>query len=149
MDRGMFGSADFARVPPNLTVNLPKRLLHAGVLSSAASAGRAFSQERKHLVCMVELPSQTLSMTIGGLEPGQTTRRHRHNYETIIYVLKGTGVSLIEDQEVRWCAGDALYVPVWAWHQHINLSDAERALYVACENAPMLQNLGIALREEA
>jgi gentisate 1,2-dioxygenase len=98
---------------------------------------------------MVDLPSQVLSMTIGGLAPGEATRRHRHNYETIIYVIAGRGVSAIEGREVPWRAGDAFYVPTWTWHQHRNSSSSESALYVACENAPMLQSLGIALREEA
>jgi gentisate 1,2-dioxygenase len=88
-------------------------------------------------------------MTIGGLAVGEATRRHRHNYETIIYVIAGKGVSTIEEREVSWRAGDAFYVPTWAWHQHRNTSTTEEALYVACENAPMLQNLGIALREES
>ena len=45
-------------------------------------------------------------------------------------------------------AGDAVYIPSWAWHKHQNLSDNEPAKYIACENAPQLQNLGVALREE-
>jgi quercetin dioxygenase-like cupin family protein len=149
MDRARFSSADFAKVPPALAVHMPERLLHAGVLDSVVPGDKSFSQEREHLVRMVDLPSLTLSMTIGGLAPGQATRLHRHNYETVIYVLSGSGVSLIEKREVPWRAGDAFYVPTWAWHQHINRSTTESALYVACENAPMLQNLGIALREEA
>ena len=149
MERAGFASADFGKVPPSLTADLPDRLLHADVLHRAAPEDGKFSQERKHLVRMIDLPSRALSMTIGGLGAGEATRRHRHNYETIIYVIAGTGVSLIEDREVQWRAGDAFYVPVWAWHQHSNTSATESALYVACENAPMLQNLGIALREEA
>lgn len=148
MDRAPFASADFGKVPPVLTADRPERLLHANVLDSAAPEDGKFSQERRHLVRMVDLPSRALSMTIGGLAPGESTRRHRHNYETIIYVVAGAGVSLIEGREVRWRAGDAFYVPTWAWHQHSNASATESALYVACENAPMLQNLGIALREE-
>ena len=144
-----FASADFGKVPPSLTADRPERLLHADVLGGAAPEDGKFSQARRHLVRMVDLPSRALSMTLGGLAPGESTRRHRHNYETIIYVVAGAGVSVIEDREVRWRAGDAFYVPTWAWHQHSNTSAAESALYVACENAPMLQNLGIALREEA
>ena len=98
---------------------------------------------------VVDLPSRVISMTIGGLEPGQSTNRHRHTYETILYVLEGQGCSLIEDTRVDWEAGDAVYVPVWAWHQHINLSEKNPCRYVAAENAPQLQNLGVALREEA
>jgi quercetin dioxygenase-like cupin family protein len=149
MQRAAFASADFGKVPPSLTADRPERLLHADVVGEAAPDDGTFSQERRHLVRMVDLPSRALSMTIGGLAVGEATRKHRHNYETIIYVIAGSGVSLIEDREVRWRAGDAFYVPTWAWHQHRNASATEPALYVACENAPMLQNLGIALREEA
>jgi gentisate 1,2-dioxygenase len=51
---------------------------------------------------------------------------------------------------VDWQAGDAVYIPVWAWHHHANLDDKIPASYLACENAPMLQNMGrLAIREEA
>jgi gentisate 1,2-dioxygenase len=148
MTRSRYASADFAGVADRLVADSPERLLHADVLNSAPRESHAFSIERRHLVRPVDLPTRTLSMTIGGLEPGQSTRMHRHNYETVIYIVSGAGISIIGDREIPWKAGDALYVPVWAWHQHINGSDADPALYVACENAPLLQNLGVALRQE-
>lgn len=86
-------------------------------------------------------------MSIGGLEKGQNTRNHRHSYETIIYVLKGNGHSIVEGKRVDWEAGDAILVPRWGWHQHFNDSDGY-VEYIGVENAPMLQNLGLALREE-
>lgn len=145
-----FASADFWRVPDRLQAQVPERLLHPAVAGDHVQGAASFSAERKHPVHLVDLPSRTMSMTLGGLEPAQTTSRHRHNYETLIYIIEGRGLTLIEDREVEWCAGDALYVPVWAWHQHRNRSDSERCLYLACENAPLLQNLGgLALREEA
>jgi len=148
MDRAPFSSADFAKVPSGLKAEVPERLLHADVLGSRGAQDAALSEERRHLVRTVDLPSRTLSVTLGGLRPGEATRTHRHNYETVIYVLSGSGASLIEGRELPWRAGDAFYVPPWAWHRHINRG-AERALYLACENAPLLQNLGVALREEA
>ncbi|MBA2676030.1 cupin domain-containing protein [Ramlibacter sp.] len=151
MSRAAFASRDFAAVPGVLRADddETQRLLHADVLGTGDGGGSdAFSGQRHHLVRVVDLPSRVLSMTIGGLEPGQGTRMHRHNYETILYILLGTGVSTIGGREVPWRAGDAVYIPVWAWHAHRNLSATEEALYVAAENAPMLQNLGIALREE-
>jgi gentisate 1,2-dioxygenase len=144
-----YSSIDFGAVPAQLSEVLPERLLHSNVLGENNSRGDEFSAHRKHRVNIVDLPSKVISMTIGGLEPNQSTRRHRHNYETLIYVLEGNGKSLIGDQEVHWKNGDAFYVPVWAWHQHVNLSATDNATYLACENAPHLQNLGIALREEA
>jgi quercetin dioxygenase-like cupin family protein len=144
-----YSSADFAGVSARLTAELPARLIHKSVLSGNSAVESQFTTQRRHLVRVVDLPSKVISMTIGGLEPGQSSRLHRHNYETLIYFMEGTGRSWIGGQEVAWVKGDAIYVPVWAWHQHTNLSSTERALYLACENAPHLQNLGIALREEA
>jgi quercetin dioxygenase-like cupin family protein len=147
MKDARYASKDFSRVPATLTPEVPERLLHAAVLDSP-DQDAAFSRERQHLVKVVDLPSRFISMTLGALAVGQSTRLHRHNYETIIYVLKGRGKSRVEDREVEWKAGDAFYVPVWAWHRHINLSETEETLYVACENAPQLLNMGLALREE-
>jgi gentisate 1,2-dioxygenase len=144
-----YSSADFAGVPSRLAAELRAQLIHKSVLSGTSAVESQFTAQRHHLVRIVALPSKVISMTIGGLEPGQSSRLHRHNYETLIYILEGTGRSRIGEQEVAWVKGDAIYVPVWAWHQHTNLSTTERALYLACENAPHLQNLGIALREEA
>jgi len=140
-------SKDFGRTSSTLTVEVPARLIHRDVESTAHEAG--FSAQRKHPVFVVDLPSKTISMTIGGLEPGQTASKHRHTYETILYVLEGEGFTMVEDQRVEWKAGDAVYIPVWAWHQHTNRSATHRCRYIACENAPLMQNLGAGLREEA
>jgi quercetin dioxygenase-like cupin family protein len=140
-------SKDFGRTAPTLTAQVPARLVHRDVENTAHEAG--FSAQRKHPVFVVDLPSKTISMTIGGLEPGQTASKHRHTYETILYVLEGEGETMVEDQRVEWKAGDAVYIPVWAWHQHTNRSATKRCRYVACENAPLMQNLNAALREEA
>jgi quercetin dioxygenase-like cupin family protein len=139
-----YSSKDFGRTKAVLEAELPDKLVHRDVEGNARD--QQFSTERKHPVFVVDLPSKTLSVTIGGLAAAQSTNRHRHTYETIIYVLEGEGFTMVEDQKVTWKAGDAVYIPVWAWHQHTCTSGPCR--YVACENAPMLQNLGVALREE-
>jgi pyrroloquinoline quinone (PQQ) biosynthesis protein C/quercetin dioxygenase-like cupin family protein len=143
-----FSSKDFGKVPSRLTAQLPQRLKHAQVTQTVAGNAQEFSNERKHKVHIVDLPTHTISMTIGGLEPGQSTRLHRHNYETVIYILTGQGHSRVGERQVDWQEGDAIYIPVWAEHQHVNTGDTECS-YIACENAPLLQNLGgIAIREE-
>lgn len=142
-----YSSRDFGRTGATLSPSVPDKLLHRDV--EGTNIDRTFSSERRHDVFVVDLPSRTISMTIGGLDPGQTTSRHRHNYETILYVLEGRGHTVVEGHRVDWRAGDAVYIPVWAWHHHVNASASERARYVACENAPLMQNLGSALREEA
>lgn len=144
----IFSSNDFWKVPPGLRAAIPDRLHHSDVLNTVSHGSESFSEERHHKVNIVDLPSFSLSVTIGQLSPGQATRLHRHNYETIIFILKGIGKTMIEDRVIEWKAGDAIYVPVWALHSHQANATGE-VQYLACENAPLLQNLGgIALRQE-
>lgn len=143
-----FHSADFDKTPPTFPVELPDRLVHRAVEKDDVRT--AYSAERKHPVQFVDLPSHAISLTIGELVPGGRSNRHRHTYETILYVLEGRGYSVIEDRKIEWEPGDAVYIPVWAWHYHVNADPEKPARYLACENAPMLQNLGrLAIREEA
>lgn len=147
INKPRFHSGDFALTPPAIPVQVPMRLIHKNVEQSGGEDG--YSQERKHPVYVTDLPSHAISMTIGGLLPGGKSNRHRHTYETIIYILAGRGYSEIEDRRIEWEAGDAIYIPVWAWHHHVNLDSDNPAKYLACENAPMLQNMGmLAIREE-
>lgn len=145
-EKTQFSSKDFHQTFARPTFVKPSHVIHKNVEN--AGVHNQFSEERKHPVFFVDLPSKNVSMTIGGLLPGQKTNRHRHTYETILYVLEGKGWTMVEDEKVEWEEGDAVYIPSWAWHQHQNLSDTEPARYIACENAPQLQNLGVALREE-
>lgn len=141
-----FSSRDFGNVPNQLRPYIPQKLKHESVIRMTEMD--EFSKQRKHRVNVVDLPSRTISMTIGHLEQNESTRLHRHNYETMIYITNGKGYSVIGDQKVSWQAGDAIYIPVWSPHQHVNTGESS-CTYVACENAPLLQNLGeIALREE-
>lgn len=141
-----YHSADFDKTPPEPHVIIPDRLIHEGV-ESAGKQGD-YSKERKHPVFFVDLPSKTLSLTIGWLDPEQSSNMHRHTYETILYVLEGSGYSQVQDEKIPWKEGDAIYIPVWAWHKHTNTGTG-LARYLACENAPLLQNIGgIALRQE-
>lgn len=52
---------------------------------------------------------------------------------------------MIEDRRVDRKAGDAVYVPVWSWHYHVNPDNKRIARYVSCDNAPMLHAAGVAL----
>lgn len=141
-----FSSKDFHETFALPKYVKPAKLIHKNV--EEAGEHDQFSTERKHPVFFVDLPSKNVSMTIGGLLPDQITNRHRHTYETVLYVIEGEGWTEIEGEKVEWKAGDAVYIPSWAWHRHGNRSNKNGAKYIACENAPQLQNLGVALREE-
>ena len=142
-----YSSRDFGKTKAEIECQVPERLIHRGVEETGLID--SFSGERKHPVFVVDLPTKTMSVTIGHLGVGQSTRLHRHTYETVLYILEGSGRTWLGEREVPWEAGDAVYVPVWAWHRHENTGSV-RVRYVACENAPLLQNLGgLALREES
>jgi gentisate 1,2-dioxygenase len=143
-----YHSADFDKTPACVPVVLPDKLIHKAVESEGFKP--EYSADRKHPVYFVDLPSHAISVTFGSLLPGGSSNRHRHTYETILFVLEGHGYTVVEDRKVEWKAGDAVYIPVWAWHHHVNLDEEKPAKYLACENAPMLQNMGnLAIREEA
>lgn len=142
-----FSSADFGKTLDKLKAQKHKKLIHKGV--EKGGVDNTFSDERKHPVFIVDLPSNSISLTIGGLLSGGQSNKHRHTYETVVYILDGQGYSVIEGQRVDWEVGDALYIPNWSWHHHVNTDLENPAKYLACENAPMLQNLGqLAIREE-
>ena len=109
-----------------------------------------FSEERQHPVYIAKLPSHCVSMNVGIVDAGGTGGNHRHYYESMIYVIQGRGYSIVEGIKVEWEAGDVIYVPPWAWHQHFNTDPDKEVRYIASTNAPLLQNVGnIARREEA
>ncbi|MEN5058929.1 cupin domain-containing protein [Sphingobacterium kitahiroshimense] len=145
-EQKQFSSKDFHQTFARPNYVKASHIIHKNVESTGVH--NQFSTERKQPVFFIDLPSKNISMNIAGLLPGQKTHLHRHTYETLLYIMEGKGWTKVEDEIVEWEAGDAVYIPSWAWHQHQNLSETEPAKYIACENAPQLQNLGVALREE-
>jgi len=131
----------------NVEFKPAKYTIHRQVERSVDSQ---FSKERQHPVYIAKLPSSCVSMNVGIIEAGGIGGNHRHYYESMIYVIKGRGYSIVEGVKVEWEAGDVIYVPPWAWHQHYNFDENQEIRYIASTNAPLLQNVGnIARREEA
>lgn len=107
-----------------------------------------FSRERGHPVYAIKLPSNTVSLSIGDLDPGASTSNHRHAYESLIYVISGRGYTITEGQRFDWKEGDAVYVPPWCWYQHF-ADPKESARYITATNLPMLRQIGqTVVREE-
>jgi quercetin dioxygenase-like cupin family protein len=48
---------------------------------------------------------------------------HTHFNEALIYIVNGTGFSLVHDRKVEWEKGCVMRVPTMAWHHHYNESD--------------------------
>lgn len=93
-------------------------------------------------------PSKSLSMFIGEIPPGGHSGCHRHMSEACIYILSGKGYTMVNDEtRVDWEEGDAMFIPVMAWHQHFNDDPDRPARYLAATNFPQMENLGLSLME--
>ncbi|HEY6041436.1 MAG TPA: cupin domain-containing protein [Anaerolineae bacterium] len=85
---------------------------------------------------------------VAEIPPGTNKKAHRHQIEAIIYILKGTGYSLIwaeGEQPTRydWAEGDMFAVPMNYWHQHFNSDPAKTARYFAITNINFMTSVGL------
>lgn len=92
-------------------------------------------------------PAKSLNMFIGEIPPGGHTGCHRHMCEACIYILSGKGYTMVEDKKVEWEEGDAMFMPVMAWHQHFNGDPRQPARYLAATNFSQMEKLGLSLME--
>lgn len=70
---------------------------------------------------------------------------HRHQGGLVIYVVRGSGSTVVEGERIHWKAGDLLLLPVvpgGVAHQHFNDEDSEPAEWVAFIYRPMHDAIG-------
>ncbi len=140
-------SADFGRTTDDVMVKMPDKVI---VQQLEKQKNSAYSEERQCSVSISDIPSYTIGVDITTIDPSSNDRKHRHSYETMIFVLEGRGYSIVEDERVEWEAGDAIHIPPWAWHQHFNPDSDKEVKFISGTNAPLLQSVGdIDRREEA
>ncbi|MFO1539018.1 MAG: cupin domain-containing protein [Chloroflexota bacterium] len=82
-----------------------------------------------------------LSAVMHELAPGKYQSRHRHGGEAWLYVISGTGYSMIDDVRHDWEAGDLIVVDHWAWHQHVNARAEKTARLVRIHNFDALYDM--------
>ena len=66
--------------------------------------------------------------------------KHRHQGGLIIYVIDGTGYSVVDGQRVDWETGDLLLLPLQpngVEHQHFNTNPEKPALWMAFIHSPI------------
>jgi gentisate 1,2-dioxygenase len=88
----------------------------------------------------------TISAAMQLLRPGTQTAAHRHSHSVVYHVVSGSGVSTVSGRRLAWSKGDTFSVPVWATHDHSNLT-ADDALLFSFSDAPIVEALGLALQE--
>jgi len=140
-------SADFGKTTDEVKVKMPGKVI---VRQLEKQKNSAYSEERQCSVSISDIPSYTIGVDITTIDPSSNDRKHRHSYETMIFVLEGRGYSIVEEERVEWEAGDSLHIPPWAWHQHFNTDPEKEAKFLSGTNAPLLQSIGdIDRREES
>jgi gentisate 1,2-dioxygenase len=89
---------------------------------------------------------RNMTCNIQMLQPGQTTRFHRHTGITHYHVVKGNGIFVIdkrEPREINWTDHDSFTLPSWRWHSHKNLSQSEPAILFSVTDRPLLKMTGL------
>ena len=83
--------------------------------------------------------AEGLHMAVSTIPPGCASTPHHHtNCESAIYVVSGTGRMLIGEsleEALEFGPGDCIYVPPFAIHQPVNLSDTQPVTLVITRNA--------------
>lgn len=91
--------------------------------------------------------NRVMSTLLAVIPPGRRSGAHRHLYEEVNYILAGEGYSVIDDRRYDWKAGDALCIPVFAWHQHFN-TGSEPARFLGHTSRAAMQNLGLLVTQQ-
>jgi gentisate 1,2-dioxygenase len=90
----------------------------------------------------------TITAWIQMLRPGIHTKAHRQVNSAVYHVFEGQGATVIGGVRFDWEQGDVFVIPSWAYHEHINNSNSERAILFSIQDTPVLVALG-KYREEA
>jgi gentisate 1,2-dioxygenase len=72
----------------------------------------------------VGFSNKMLGIYVHQLPPACHTETHKHGWVTV-FVLSGSGYSIVDGERWDWRAGDMINVPAGAWHQHFN-TDPEK-----------------------
>ena len=76
--------------------------------------------------------------------------KHRHQGGLIIYVVDGTGYSIVDGERKDWSAGDLVLLPMkpgGVEHQHFNLNPEKPAVWVAFIHIPIIEHLASDLQQ--
>lgn len=90
---------------------------------------------------------KALATVLAEVAPGKHSGAHRHLYDEVDYVLAGHGEAIVEDRMYEITRGDALSIPVFAWHQYFCTGD-EPLRILAHTSRPAMENLGYELTQQ-
>jgi len=76
--------------------------------------------------------------------------KHRHQGGVIIYVLDGTGYSIVDGERVDWKKGDLVLLPMkpeGVEHQHFNAQPGTPAVWVAFYSIPIIEHIAAEMEQ--
>ncbi|MQB01270.1 MAG: cupin domain-containing protein [Actinobacteria bacterium] len=128
---------------------LRQRRPDGGLVVKAADAPRFEWSDRNQLEIYPTEPfkPKTIGFHIGEMPANRSTGSHRHSCEAILYILEGSGHTIVDGETFGWEAGDSVYVPPMAWHSHHSGPSGSRMIGVW--NVPLMEALGLYVNEEA
>jgi gentisate 1,2-dioxygenase len=90
--------------------------------------------------------NRVLSAHLAELPPGGNSVRHRHTTEAYIYIVVGSGFSIVNydgepEERIEWSEGSLFSPPVWAWHQHFNTDLDRPARYLAIQDTGLVRHM--------
>jgi gentisate 1,2-dioxygenase len=75
------------------------------------------------------------------LAPKMHTAAHRDTTSTVYFVVRGSGTTIMDGQEIRWQERDTFALPGWMIHEHIN-DNSEPAILFSFTDDPSIRALG-------
>ena len=92
-----------------------------------------------------------IDVTLIEIAPGGKLAAHRHLAEEMLYIVSGSGYTLMwagqegkpagKEVKYEWKEGDLLSPSLNAWHQHFNASADTPARYLSITTAPLTENI--------
>jgi quercetin dioxygenase-like cupin family protein len=76
--------------------------------------------------------------------------KHRHQGGLVIYVIDGSGYSVVEGEKIAWKKGDLLLLPMkpgGVEHQHFNENPDKPALWIAFIHSPTMEHLAHEMKQ--
>ncbi len=87
----------------------------------------------RSLLDLSNAPVANHSLAEATLDPGDQTRRHHHRVsEEIYYVVEGRGLVEIDGEKRLLEVGDAVLIPINAWHQITNTGEGDLRFLCTC-----------------
>jgi len=81
----------------------------------------------------VPVAAEVLDPRIVRIPAGKNNENHKHAHETVIHILEGTGVVVVDDRSFKVGPGDTVLVPRWALHQTQNTGRTELKFFAVTD----------------